>query len=403
MKEKRSYAVTETISRLLNTQPFYACLLLDLLKLEESTVVPTAGTDGRRIIINPDWFGKLSVDERLFVMCHEVLHVIFRHPCRGKGYADRGIGPDFKLWSHRRWNIAGDYVINARLIHDHIGTMPVGGLHNPRFTHEMQVDEVYVDVPDEPPQQGGGGGQGRGPQQGQGTDQQGNPGDGWDSHIFGDPSDAPSPAEIQQAVQGAAAAAKAVGKMPASMKRLVDGICEPQVKWHEEVRLAIHRVAGRDASTWSRPNRRRIAVAPHIYWPGTESHQAGCVVQYEDTSGSVSDTEMKHWRGEMVGVWSELNPQELWVGSCDAKAYDPEQMFDMADIESYESKGGGGTHMPAIFDKLEELNMTPDVLIILTDGYTDFGDPPPYPVIWVITSDKVAPHGQTIRLRMGGQ
>jgi predicted metal-dependent peptidase len=62
---------------------------------------------------------------------------------------------------------------------------------------------------------------------------------------------------------------------------------------------------------------------------------------------------------------------------------------------------GGGTDMPAIFTQIEKENFHPDALIILTDMYTDYGDAPGYPVIWVATSDKVASHGETIQIHVG--
>jgi predicted metal-dependent peptidase len=74
--------------------------------------------------------------------------------------------------------------------------------------------------------------------------------------------------------------------------------------------------------------------------------------------------------------------------------------LDVNDLLSYKPQGGGGTHMPAIFDKLAEEGITPDALVILTDGYTDYGEPPGYPVIWVCTSEQVADHGETIPIKV---
>jgi len=199
-------------------------------------------------------------------------------------------------------------------------------------------------------------------------------------------------------VQGAAATAKAMGKMPGSMKRMVDEITDPQIPWAEQVKLKLHRIAGRDVATWSRPNRRRLAVAPHVYWPGAESHQVGTLAVYEDTSGSVSPQELAAFRGEMVGILTELNPQQLYVGSCDYEAYDPEEITDINDLLDYESKGGGGTDMGKIAPKLAEHGIYPETLVILTDGYTPWGEEPDYPVIWVCTSDIVAPYGDTVHL-----
>lgn len=385
----RSYELSEALSRLINQQPFYACLLLDLLEIKETTSIPTAATDGKYLLTNPNWFNKLGLEERVCVLAHETLHVIFQHPSRGLAYHQRGVGPDLKPWSHSRWNKAGDFVINAILVEDKVGKLPMGGLFHPDVTGADLVDEVYLTVPEEPEQEG----------QGEGTNQDGTQGDGWDSHVYGDPNNQPTQADIQRAVQGAAAAAKSIGKVPASMKRLVDEICEPQIPWAETLKLKLHRIAGKDASTWARPNRRRLAVAPHVYWPGTESHQIGSLVVYEDTSGSVSPEELTAFRSEMVGILTELNPSELHVGSCDAIAYDPEEITDINDLLTYESKGGGGTDMGAIFPKLAEHNLRPETLVILTDGYTPWGEEPDYPVLWVITSkDITAPYGDTVHL-----
>jgi predicted metal-dependent peptidase len=77
------------------------------------------------------------------------------------------------------------------------------------------------------------------------------------------------------------------------------------------------------------------------------------------------------------------------------------EVIDPQDIVEYKLQGGGGTDMPAIFSKLEEEAIKPDVLIILTDMYTGYGEPPGYPVIWVATSDRVADHGETIPIKVG--
>jgi len=389
MATTRSFALSEALSRLINQQPFHACLLLDMLTLEENVAgIPTAATDGRRILINTEWFSKLTVDERVFVLAHEVMHVIMQHPVRGLNYHQRGVGPDLKEWNHRKWNQAADYIINDALVKDRVGRMPVGGLYHPEFTNEDLADEVYCKLPD--PED---------PPSGPGQGQDGEGGDGWDTHVHGDPTKAPTKAEIQRSVQGAATQAKAVGKMPGSMKRLVDELCEPQVPWADTIKLTLHAIAGKDAGTWARPNRRRLTIAPHVYLPGTESYQVGCIVVYEDTSGSISPSELKLFRSEMVGILTELNPQELYIGSCDYVAYDPVKVDDVTDIISHQAQGGGGTNMPAIFDKLEQEGIEPETLVILTDGYTPWGEAPPYPVVWVSTTDQKAPYGVTVRLK----
>ncbi len=378
---KKSYELSEALSRLIHAHPFFAVILMDLMDIVETeTIIPRAGTDGHHLFINPTWFNPLDIEERVFVLAHEVSHVIFEHCPRNKMYIDRGVGPDLKKWSPNRWNQATDYIINDWLSKSKVGRMPMGGLHHPDYGHKDLADDVYLKVPDDP----------------EGND------NNWDEHLPPDPNQPPpAKSQVQRAVKSAANVAKQQGNVPAGMERLVDDICEPQVDWKERVKLALHRVAGKDASTWARPNRRRLAIAPHVYWPGTESYQVGTIVMVEDSSGSVSSEERAHFFGEMAGILTDLKPQRALVSDCDTVCHDFVEIIDVEDLCTYVTRGAGGTHMPAIFDKLNEEAIIPDALIILTDMYTDFGDPPGYPVIWVGTSDIVATHGETIRIQVG--
>jgi predicted metal-dependent peptidase len=394
----RSEATVEAISRLIYKHPFYAVFMIDVLTLVEGDEVPRAGTDGRRLYINPKWFATLSLEERVFVLIHEVKHVILGHIERNSLYMDRGIGPDLRAYSPDKMNQAMDYIINDWIVRSGNTHMPQGGLLNPQFGMNDVADEVYCKLndPDNPPPPPKGNprqGQGQGQAQGDGDPDDGN----WDTHMRR-AEDAPSKAEVQRAAKGAQAAARAQGKMPAGMDRLIDELCEPQVPWAEQIRTAITTTAGRDESTYARPNRRRLAVPPHIYMPGMSGHKAGCIVVYDDSSGSISTKETTMYRSELAGIYDELNPEELWIGSCDSKATDPVLVESSQDIIDYKSVGGGGTDMPAIFRKLAEHRIHPDCLVILTDGYTNFDEPPGYEVIWVMTTDVVAPYGRTLRI-----
>jgi predicted metal-dependent peptidase len=378
----RSYELTEAMSRLINTQPGFAVMLLELLVIQEGDAskpgfpVPTAGTDGRRLFINYPWFAKLSLEERVFLLCHEVCHVVLNHPARGKLYHDRGIGPDLKEYKPGKMNKAMDYIINDWIVQSGNKHMPQGGMLNPQFTMQDVADEVYCKLDDD-------------------EDDEGN----FDVHL--DPADdAATQADIQRAAKSAIAAAKAQGKLPAGMERLLEGICEPQVIWRDQLRMSVSASAGRDDATWARPNRKRLAVPPHIYFPGTCANRAGTVVVYGDTSGSVSDKEWAHFFGEVSSIVEELKPEQTWLGSCDHEAYDPVLIESSDDVRRYKAQGGGGTNMPAIFGKLAAMELRPDVLVILTDGYTDFGSPPPYDVIWVMTTDVVAPFGKNLRINI---
>jgi len=383
----RSYELTEAIAALIHKQPFFAVLLMDLLEVVETDSVQTAGTDAKYLYVNPTWFKEKcrNVDERMFVLAHEVMHVITQHPTRLKYYQDLGVGPDLKLFSKKKANHAMDYIINDTLIHDRIGLPPIGVLINPQFDRTMIWDEVYEQLPDDPPDPPGGNG-----------------GDGWDEHKGADPSTAPSKAQVQRAVQSAAAAAKSQGNMPGSMQRFVDELCTPQVPWQEHLRKAIATMTGRDRQTWARPNRRRLAVAPHVYWPGMMGSQSGCLVCINDTSGSVSDKEQTAFFSELHSILSDIQPSPLYVMFVDAMVYATHELYDTNDLLDLKSKvqGGGGTDMTVGFREFDKLQVKPETCIVFTDGETPFGTDTGVPTIWCITGEHVAPWGVTVHIKV---
>src|SRR4051812_47775001 len=101
------YEFRERLARvriqLLKLEPFLSFLSLELPTyiLEEadprSEAVRTAATDGARYYFNYMWCRRLTDPELMFVVAHEVLHVIFLHVQR-----EDGRGP-------RLWNIACDF------------------------------------------------------------------------------------------------------------------------------------------------------------------------------------------------------------------------------------------------------------------------------------------------------
>lgn len=378
----RSYELTEAVASLIHRHPFFAVLLLDLLEIQETTSVPTAGTDSKYLYVNPDFFKNRlkNCDERVFVLAHEVMHVVMGHPSRLAMYVRQGYGPDLKEFSIGKMNRAMDYIINDMLVDSKVGLCPPDALINPRFTKDMIADEVYPQLPDDPDDANGGG--------------------GFDTHMPANPQSTHTKQQLQRAMQSAASAAKAMGKMPGGMQRLVDEFCDPGIKWDELLRKTYVTTAGRDQASWNRPNRRKLAVPPHIIWPGRAGAAAGPVVMGIDTSGSIGE-ELKLFLGAVHSIMTDMPPESLTVMFIDAEVAGVEHIEDINDVLELGSKvaGGGGTHMPAIFPKIQELGLQPATVFILTDGYTDFGEDQGIPTVWCITTPSItAPWGTTIHI-----
>lgn len=377
-----SAPVMEAMSRVIAQHPFFACYLYDQMRIVETESIPTAGTDSITIWINPKWFAKKTLAERVFIIAHEVMHGILDHIARGKGYKDRGFGPDLSPWKHGKANRAMDYIINDMLYVSKVGRMPEDALHHPDYNYTMIWDEVYCDLDDQPEDEGGGGGH--------------------DEHIYDGPGgtgDGTSESGRTCAITTAKNAAKAIGKYPAALAKVIGDILEPSQDWKEILRQTMTANAGKDASTWARPNRRRLAMPPHIYMPGATGFDTGGVIVGLDVSGSVSEEEKSQFLGELSYILSECKPEWLVLLWVDTEVMHVDEISDVAELADIELWDGGGTDMPVIFDWIKNDGRIPETCLILTDGYTEFGEEQAYRVIWGITAEDIkATHGETIHI-----
>ena len=383
MSTKYSLELSDAISALVVQQPFYAVLLFDMLEVKETDSVPTAATNGREVLVNPAFFKQISVQERIGVLAHEVTHVVLEHMTRSKGYMDLGVGPDLKPYNHRKMNYAQDYIINQMLADSGL-KMPFGSLFNPQVTANDVADEVYLKIPDPPDDDDGG-----------------KAGGNWDVHMPpADPASLPDKPTIQRALKMAEAAAKQMGNLPAGMQRLIDEVCEPSVKWTDYILRTLVTLSGHDEQSYCKPNRRRLANPPHIYWPGKVGSRSGTGVIEVDTSGSIDDKMLARWFGEMHGVLQDCQPEKLHVMFVDAQVHgdvhEIEDINDLLELRKH-AGGGGGTDMTIVFREIEARAIHADYVIILTDGYTPFGEDTGIPTIWCITTPDVeAPWGVTV-------
>ncbi len=76
--------------------------------------------------------------------------------------------------------------------------------------------------------------------------------------------------------------------------------------------------------------------------------------------------------------------------------------LEFAEHEPIELKvgcAGGGTRFDGPISTLDEMQVTPEVLVYLTDlDGTIFAAEPHYPVVWVTTNKTVAPYGDIIQM-----
>lgn len=355
-------------SRLLLRSPFFGTLLMTT-PMVETRDAPTAATDMKKIYWNPTWFKDMPVEHVIFVLAHEVMHILFMHGLR-RGKRDPKL-----------WNWACDYAINWSLFENGL-TMPTGdkaGLLDKQYAG-MSAEQIYDLLKKDPSKQPKGGGD---------LD-----GDVMDADI-GDGSPA-SVEAIEQRIRGqiaqAATAARLAGTMPAGLERLIDTLCKPQVNWAAQLRhyMTAH---AKSSVTWLRRNRRFRSV----YLPTRGGHEIDEIDVIIDTSGSMSQPEITAGCAEVKAIADDVGARRIRLIWCDTAVH--EDVFEQGEALVFKPKGGGGTDMRVPLRYIEDKGYTPAVTILITDGETPWPDvPPPFPLIVCCTTTMPVPVGQEVRL-----
>jgi predicted metal-dependent peptidase len=353
--------------------PFFGALALRQTVIIDDSI-KTAATDGKHLIFAPSFVDTLTDPELLFLVAHEVFHSVFDHPYRRHGR------------NHRRWNIAGDYVINQHLIDEKIGRMPKKGLYDRALfaAGGGSTDGIYAILD----QQSGGGDQ-PGP---------GEPGGSLDDCRDGGQTPAEiatAEAENKVAIAQAAQAAKMMGKLSAGLDRLVGQLLKPKVPWAEVARDFAVR-AKREERTYARPARRFVPLG--IYAPSRDGQRMPRMVVAVDCSGSIR-TELDQFAAEMRAIHEDLQPEVLDIIYFDAVVTRTES-FEPGDHFEINPKGGGGTRFSPFFKHINEQDTQPACCIVLTDlCVNDFGPAPDYPVLFCTTDKTEAPFGQVLSIK----
>ena len=364
--------LTKARAGLVLSAPFFASIALQL-KLEEDTECETAYTDSVILGYNPDFIDKLTNAELKAVICHEVLHIAMLHPFRKNSR------------EHLKWNAACDYAVNP-IVKDSGFSLPEGALSDARFK-DLEAEVIYNQLP-------------RSIKipiavalMGEVRDYKQDKSDSKGSHGNTLPQQIKN---CKITIARAAAVAKAQGKLPDGLDRMIQETLQPRLPWKEILSRFITENARNDY-TWKTPNKRYLYSG--LYLPGLNVPTLGTIAVIVDTSGSVSQRELDTFASELHAILSIYPGTEIKVIYVDTKVAATEAV-DIYDFKLH-AKGGGGTDFKPGFAYIVKEGLMPSCTIYFTDGYCDsFPDPPDYPVLWILT-DKAnfkPPFGEVIRM-----
>lgn len=350
---------------------FFAHVMLRLAHVFNDKY-PTAATNGRTVMYNTGFYMGCTPAERIGLILHETLHCLFYHFIR---MGDR---------DPRLWNMAADYVINLIIV-DAGCVLPAGALLDSRF-RGLTVEEVYDILHREQP--------GGNPDH----DDLMPPDTGGED---GDPEKLQS--EMDNIVCEAAVAtqkhsAEAWGAVPADIRRHIDEIMKPTVKWNQLFQPWMDKQYRGNNKTYRKINRRfskSSLILPTRY---RKILRTGAIIS--DVSGSVSEEQWRAWSSEAWFVLKNFTFEKIWFGQFDTK-------FHVASVTNEQEflkipfTGGGGTDpTPAIEWCQQE---QPDWVVIFTDGYfEDLQTTLNMPVIWIVhgNDDWQAPFGKKLKYEL---
>lgn len=421
-------------TKLCKKEPFWGYLAMHLKPIEDKDKklpFKSMGVDkDGNLYYSSEFVDGLTDSQLLGAILHELCHVSFGHINRKSGY------------NKMVYNLAADIVTNDILISNDFD-LPEGGLeplnHKIEFTaaggkkiviediDNKTMEGIYAELYKQMPKidwSGGGLGkkngnenedkEGKGKGKGSGDKKKDKKGKGsgkkkrkygFDSHFEEgggkDRNGKNKGKDWNQILSDAAAIAQDRGDLPAGVGRYIEARLYSTMDWKTLLQKYITREIPTD-STWSRPNKKSIAVGGYL--PDVVKEKVDVIVAF-DVSGSIDDELASEFLGECIGIAKSFEAVKMTILVHDVEVQQviPVNNGNLDKIKKLEMKGGGGTSHKYVYDWIKKNKPDSKVLINFTDGYTEFPDEPDtLKSLWVLSphgcNESEIPFGQAVRM-----
>jgi hypothetical protein len=184
--------------------------------------------------------------------------------------------------------------------------------------------------------------------------------------------------EWKQHIIGAAKTAKMKGNLPACAQEFLSQLEKPSRDWRDIVRAKLSKIY-RGRYTLKRPSRRSAAIGVRLPARQPKPEPAVGVI---DCSGSIGINTIKRFIAEVTGIMKASGADEVYLLFHDTRCYD-QGYFTKETLKSIKVTHGGTSHLD-VWEKLDELDFTPGVVVCFTDLYSDQMQlkNKGYPIIW---------------------
>lgn len=379
MTKNKSDSLAKASKELMMIEPFYGFFLIMLNKIWTKIQVPTAGVCKNginyQLCINEDFWDSLDKKKELGILKHELLHVAFNHLTH------------FYFPDKRLANIAMDMEINQYIDKT---WLPEDGIFIENYD-DLKLDykagckyyyKKLQQAKEDKEQNGTSGCEefDRLCDQLDGGEDPVKNHDMWKD--FQDLSETEKKLiekQIKRVLTQASdmAESKSRGCTPGEIKDLikVDEVLPPKFDWKNYVR----RFSGTSSRVFTRKLRRKENRKFEDN-PGLKIKMKKHVLLAIDTSGSVSNEEVKEFMGEMKHI--HKTGVAMTLAQCDTsiRKIEPYNGSNELNIE-----GRGGTEFDPILDYFNANLRTYTSLIYFTDGECNATVKPQAPVLWVLS------------------
>lgn len=296
--------------------------------------IPTAMVKGTKMQINPDFFLGLDPATRGTVLLHEVKHVAYLH-------AVRGINKKPKLW-----NIAADHYINLELESEGSSFRGIEWAYKDYKYRGWVEEDIYADLVSS-----------------------GHPEINDMAYDLDEDSD--DDQDIQDTINAVIQAKHVVkasgkGNIPGEVESFITDFLKPVIPWQTLLSKFCTDLVKTDYS-WARPNRRYS----NMYLPSLVQDEAmlGNLTIYQDTSGSVTDEEIRRFNSEVKFIIDRMQPTQVTLVQFDWEIRKVDIIQRGEPFTGISVIGRGGTSFAAVRDHI--LATKPTAAIIFSDMETD--------------------------------
>ena len=387
-KQNPSEVLSRAIIQLIFKEPFYGHVM-QALPRSFSTAIPTAAVGMNNglveMLFNPDFFiHELNTSERVAVLKHEILHIVFRHLYRNRKYEK------IKLI----YNIAADLVVNQ-----YIGNwqLPDNAIKINSFPElkleENQTIEYYIEklltIENEKliliiPR------------------------DYFDSHsiwdeMSNDTSDSSKDIAAYKLDRiiidsyDKATNSKDHGDIPLEIKQAIFKIqasYKSNINWKKSLKIFAQNSMKSSVFLTHKRISKRFNTRPGVKIKRSEN-----LLIAIDTSGSISQKEIDVFFREINLIYK--TGAEIDIVECDAKIHN---FYKYKGVYPVNVTGRGGTDFDPVFEFINNGKLNYDGCIYLTDGYAS--EPKikcSIKLLWVVTSSINTSHlihGKIIKLNI---